>query len=652
LAGVVERAAAMSEAMLYVKGFAASLPVDGPMSSLGAGIVDTLRLAGGSPTSPTSDPTCSWPLGCVSTTSADIVSSGSVPPPPCLPSWPKKNVNVELRCPRRQARRPAALEARVSTIELPGLDIYSVLAGKGGKLFLGTRTALYLYVDGHLALIAGHSSEEGYNDGQGDEARFDCIFGLALERGGSVLVSDSGNNSVRRVSRHGQVTTVAGNGKQGFADGVGKAARFNWPDDIEVDSQGLIYVTDTQNHCVRTVQPADGTVSTLCGKGKEEGCVNGPATEARFRRPAGLALDMNEDLIVADCGNNSVRKVALPDGRVTTVAGCVEGGTAGVGYADGTGTAARFHGPHAVAVDGSNAILVADQGNNRVRKISGEGGVVTTVAGQGEAGKVDGTGPNEPFKLTIDEEGQLVVAETDNVDSLRVVEASLVPPARLAAEETAREKALRQARLALQDYGKLLGDAELAVVTFAVDGRGFPAHSQVLAARSEHFKALLTSGMGMREGGSRTAGGDIALEGLLSAGAFQVLLRYLYTQELPATEDGGEGLAVGEMAKAADYFQAVELFEHCVEQFREGLRVGNVVERLVHAHDADMPVLKEAAMAFIQENALMFHREAMPTLALLKQRPADLMDMLMAITGLLMAGVVPAAHGAAAARAE
>ena len=61
--------------------------------------------------------------------------------------------------------RPAALEARVSTIELPGLDIYSVLAGKGGKLFLGTRTALYLYVDGHLALIAGHSSEEGYNDG-------------------------------------------------------------------------------------------------------------------------------------------------------------------------------------------------------------------------------------------------------------------------------------------------------------------------------------------------------------------------------------------------------------------------------------------------------------------------------------------------------
>ena len=111
-----------------------------------------------------------------------------------------------------------------------------------------------------------------------------------MERGGSVLVSDCLNNSVRRVSRHGQVTTVAGNGKQGFADGVGDAARFNGPTDIEVDRQGLIYVADTWNHCIRTVQPADGTVSTLCGKGKERGCANGPAAEARFRHPTGCLL--------------------------------------------------------------------------------------------------------------------------------------------------------------------------------------------------------------------------------------------------------------------------------------------------------------------------------------------------------------------------
>ena len=106
----------------------------------------------------------------------------------------------------RDAKRacPAALEARVSTTELPGLGkpgrVYSVLAGKGEERFLGTLSALYLQVHGRLALIAGHSSEPGFKDGEGDEARFNGISGMALGRGGSVLVSDSDNHSVRRVA--------------------------------------------------------------------------------------------------------------------------------------------------------------------------------------------------------------------------------------------------------------------------------------------------------------------------------------------------------------------------------------------------------------------------------------------------------------------
>ena len=131
---------------------------------------------------------------------------------------------------------------------------------------------------------------------------------------------------------------------------------------------------------------------------------------------------------------------------------------------------------------------------------------MTTVAGHGEAGNVDGTGPtarfHRPWKLTIDEEGQLVVAEVGIEDSVRVVEASLVPPARLAAKEAAGEQALRDLQT---DYGKLLEDAELADVTFAVDGQRFPAHRNILVVRSAHFKALLTSGRGMREGGSCAA---------------------------------------------------------------------------------------------------------------------------------------------------
>ena len=147
-------------------------------------------------------------------------------------------------------------------------------------------------------------------------------------------------------------------------------------------------------------------------------------------------MDKHEDLIVVDLGSHSVRKGALPDGRATTVAGSVEGSNAGAGYADGTGIAARFNSPAGVAVDGSNAMLVADRDNQRVRKVSGEGGVVTTVAGHDEAGQVDGTGPtarfDEPIPLTIDQEGQLVVAEWRIEDIVRVVESSLALPARLA----------------------------------------------------------------------------------------------------------------------------------------------------------------------------------------------------------------------------
>ena len=347
----------------------------------------------------------------------------------------------------RDAKR-ARLEARVSTKELPGMgEVYSVLAGKGGELFLGSRTALYLQVHGRLALIAGHSSESGFKDGQGVEARFDCIAGLAVEDDGSVVVSDSGNHSVRRVSPRGQVTTVAGNGTKGFADGVGNTARFYVPIGIEVDRQGLIYVADTNNHCIRTVQPADGTVSTLCGKGKEAGCVNGTPAKARFRLPTGLALNTSEDLIVAEGNTSSLRKVALPDGHVTTVAGSLQGGGEGAGYADGTGTAARCSSPQSMAVGGSNANPVAARFS-------------------------------EPYKVKIDEGGQLLVAENLNWEGVQQ-----------AAKETGFDKALRDLQT---DYGKLLEDPMAADVTFVVDGQRFPVNSGILMERSEHFKALLT----------------------------------------------------------------------------------------------------------------------------------------------------------------
>ena len=494
--------------------------------------------------------------------------------------------------------RPAALASRVTTIKLPALGrIYSLVAGQAGMLFVGTRSALYLLANGRIALCAGHPSETAFRDGHSVEARFNTIAGLAIERDGSVIVSDTYNHCLRRVSPLGSVTTVAGNGKAGFADGVGADARFNFLGGIIVNRQGLIYVADKGNHCIRAVQPADGTVSTLCGK-PQAGLVNGPAAEARFFMPTGLALDSSDNVIVADCGNNCVRKVALPAGRVTTVAGSPSGGAAGKGFADGEEASARFYSPHAIAIVECDAVLVADTYNQRLRMITGERACVTTMAGSEHGGNKDGVGPaarfNMPTAMTMDEHGRLVVSDYENKGCLRVVETSLAPCDRTCNDDTDARKAL----LALQtDYGKLLQDHARADVTFVVDKQRFPAHSCILAARSEHFSAQFDW--------EQRKGADIALEGV-SAGAFRVLLRYLYTQELPAAEDCGEGLAAGEMVKAADYFQAGELYEHCVEQFKGQLRVGNVVERMVYAHDSQLEVLVEAAMQYLRTNVLEF----------------------------------------------
>ena len=222
------------------------------------------------------------------------------------------------------------------------------------------------------------------------------------------------------------------------------------------------------------------------------------------------------------------------------------------------------------------------------------------------AGDVDGAGAsarfNRPFCLTLDEGGRLLVLEIGNRRRMRVVEASLMPPPHLAAKVQSVTQDLLK-----EDYGKLLGDTELADVTFAVDGQRFPAHRCVLSARSAYFRGLFKSGKGMREGGGGAAAATDIIFEEVSVGAFRVLLRFLYACWLPEEEDCGEGLGPGEMARVADRFQALELFEHCVRQFEEGLEVGNVVARLVQAHDSGLAPLQEAAMRYFQAHALAFH---------------------------------------------
>lgn len=204
------------------------------------------------------------------------------------------------------------------------------------------------------------------------------------------------------------VSTFAGN-LPGNADGAGAAARFEYPAGVAVDASGWIYVADTNNHQIRKISPS-GLVSTLAGTGRP-GYQDGDAASASFYYPRGVAVDSNGWVYVADTNNSMIRKIS-PTGAVSTLAGSQM-----VGFSDATGRNAIFANPTGVAVDANGWVYVADTYNNMIRKISPLG-VVSTLAGRGPAGSADGPTAtarfSEPFGVAVDESGNIYVADTGN----------------------------------------------------------------------------------------------------------------------------------------------------------------------------------------------------------------------------------------------
>ena len=259
-----------------------------------------------------------------------------------------------------------------------------------------------------MKVLAG-SGSDGFADGAGAVAQFHHPEGVAVDAEGNILVADWGNDRVRKITPDGTVSTLAGSGSYGFADGAGAAAQFNEPRGIAVDGKGNILVADYHNHRVRKITP-DGTVSTLAGSGRK-GFADGAGAAAQFNGPRGVAVDGDGRIIITDSDNHRVRQIT-PDGTVSTLAG-----SGRKGFADGAGAAAQFNCPFGVAVDGDGRILVADFRNDRVRRINPDG-TVDTLAGSGSQGFADGAGAaaqfNGPFGVAVDGEG-IIVSDFSNM---------------------------------------------------------------------------------------------------------------------------------------------------------------------------------------------------------------------------------------------
>ncbi len=283
---------------------------------------------------------------------------------------------------------------------------------------------------GVVTTLAGAPGVSGSADGAVVVARFSHPQGVAADAAGNVYVADSGNGTIRKIVAGPVVSTLAGSASVGSADGAGTSARFFGPSSTAIDASGNAYVADAGNNTIRFVTSA-GVVSTFAGSAGVAGTNDGGGAAARFSGPQGVAANAAGSLLyVADTLNHTIRKITS-SGTVSTFAGSAGSN----GIADGSGALALFNSPQGVAVDSSGTVYVADTWNHTIRKIT-SGGAVTTLAGvPGNYGDLDSNMPgygtngarfNCPSGIAVDLSGNIYVADTRNHIVRRVTAAGIV----------------------------------------------------------------------------------------------------------------------------------------------------------------------------------------------------------------------------------
>lgn len=307
-------------------------------------------------------------------------------------------------------------------------------AGSGGSAGSASVNVLIPSVPaGTMVTLAGNGTN-GYAGDKGAAANAELYwpYGVAVDASGNLYIADMENNVVRKVSAAtGNITTIAGSGAHGCSgdNGAATSALLFSPEAIAVDTGGNLYIADSECNRIRKVNAATGIITTVAGNGNGNySGDNVAATASSLSYPAGVAVDANGNLYIADSSNNRVRMVSAATGIISTVAGTGAGSNSplntplGGGYTGdgGPATSAELHAPSAVAVDAAGNLYIADAGNNVIRKVSAATGIITTVAGKGVAGYSGDNGPaasaelDNPNGIAVDAGGNLYIGDSFN----------------------------------------------------------------------------------------------------------------------------------------------------------------------------------------------------------------------------------------------
>jgi sugar lactone lactonase YvrE len=302
-----------------------------------------------------------------------------------------------------------------------------VLAEPGGNVLVvehGRNQILRVQADGAVSLVAGNGTSEFSGDGGPATAAGLFLMSIARDSKGNLYIADHNHHRVRRVDRDGRISTVAGTGEAGFSGDGGPAtkAKLNDPAGVAVSPDGTLTIADSANHRIRRVD-AGGRIATVAGTG-EAGFSGdgGPADQAKLDFPWGISFSFDGALIIADTGNNRIRRVST-DGTIATVAGSGSGGFAGDG---GLATRASIERPQMAVADRAGNLTIADTNNNRIRRVDTAGKIRTVVGSGRSQDPPDGrptartTGLDGPFAVAVADDGTIYIADTGNFRVLRV----------------------------------------------------------------------------------------------------------------------------------------------------------------------------------------------------------------------------------------